>query len=77
MGLLEALAGETLVYLLQRAVVNLDLWFQIRLLSGDETGGGVNPLTGRFSLGRQDHNAVEQDGGGSVPPHLVEPDEVH
>ena len=75
--LLEALPRQALIDLLQRAVVDLDLRFYVRLLPWYETGCRVDPLTRSLSLGRQNHDSVEQDGCSSVALHLIEPDEVH
>jgi len=76
MGLFEALPRQALVYLLQRAVIDLHLRFYVRLLPRHETGDGVDPLTSGLSLGRQYHDAVEQDWGRAVALHFVEPYEV-
>ena len=76
MHLFESLAGEALVYLPQRPVVDLNLGFYVRLLPRDETGGRVDPLTGGFAGWGEDHDTVEQDRRRPVPFHLVEPNKV-
>ena len=73
----ETLSREFFVHSSHRSVVHLDLWFDVGLLPRNESGGRVDPLTRSLARGGQDHDAVEQNGGGTVPVHLVEPNKVH